>query len=250
MDWAKMHLNRLDKSPPPSLLSSAYDNLHALLTRTHLLELPSGTPTPLGALARALFGPSNPQRHQRIVQLIFTEFLEVLEAAIEAELQQGVTLFALFEAIDAHFLNLARTVVREFSVQEEMRADQLSGLWMRILGPRASELRKFEKNRVLLNDVRGKTVRNKGSLVEHNGKLLSLRASLEGLRARLVSPLLRGRNTTMLTLEDQIRGISAVSEHLGALRKEQRGKVMESLYATLPRETYGLGAGQDRRGIS
>lgn len=238
MDWAKMHLNRLNSAPPPSTISAAYDNLHAMLSSAHILADDNGTPTALGSAAAAVFGPSNPQRHQRSIQLVFTEFLAVLEASIASELQHSVTLFALFEAVDAHFLNLARTVVREFSLQEEMRADQLSGLWTRILGPHANSLRKFEQNRILLNDVRDKTVRNKGVLVEHNGKLLSLRASLEGLRARLVSPLLRGRNSTTLTLEDQIQGISDVSEHLGAVRKQQRGKVMENLFASVPGRKY------------
>lgn len=238
MDWAKMHLNRLNSSPSPSSFSSAYDNLHNLLSSALILQDDTGAPTALGSAAAHIFGPSNPQRHQRNVQLVFTEFLTVLESSIAAELQHSVTLFALFEAVDAHFHNLARTVVREFSVQEELRADQLSGLWTRILGPKAGELRKFEQNRVLLNNVRDKTVRNKGVLVEHNGKLLSLRASLEGLRARLVSPLLRGRNSTTLTLEDQIQGISVVSEHLGAVRRQQRGKVMESLFASVPGRKY------------
>lgn len=238
MDWAKMHLNRLHNSPAPSPFSSAYDNLHNMLSNALILQDETGAPTALGTRASHIFGLSNPQRHQRNVQLVFNEFLAVLESSIASELQHSVTLFALFEAVDAHFLNLARTVVREYSLQEELRADQLSGLWVRILGPKAAELRKFEENRMLLNNVREKTVRNKGTLVEHNGKLLSLKTSLEGLRARLVSPLLRGRNSTTLTLEDQIQGISDVSEHLGAVRRAQRSKVMESLFASVPGERY------------
>ncbi|KAF4495105.1 hypothetical protein FAGAP_8764 [Fusarium agapanthi] len=245
MDWAKMHLNRLKSSPSPSTISSAYDNIHNLLSQAHVLEDASGSPTTLGRLTSHIFGLSNPQREQRMVQLLFTEFLSVLEDSIQAELQHSVTLFALFEAVDHHFLNLARTVVRESSAQEELHADMLSSLWTRLLGTRAAELRKFEQNRLLLRDVREKTVRNKGILVEHNGKLLTLKASLETLRSKLVSPLVRGVNSTTLTLEDQIRGLSDVSDYLGDVRKQQKGKVMETLFGSVPRKKYAI---EDRPG--
>ncbi|KAF5547974.1 hypothetical protein FMEXI_4925 [Fusarium mexicanum] len=245
MDWAKMHLNRLKSSPSPSTISSAYDNIHNLLSQAHVLEDASGSPTTLGRLASHIFGLSNPQREQRMVQLLFTEFLSVLEDSIQAELQHSVTLFALFEAVDHHFLNLARTVVRESSAQEELHADLLSSLWTRLLGTRAAELRKFEQNRLLLRDVRDKTVRNKGILVEHNGKLLTLKASLETLRSKLVSPLVRGVNSTTLTLEDQIHGLSDVSDYLGDVRKQQKGKVMETLFGSVPSKKNAI---EDRPG--
>ncbi|WZH49031.1 uncharacterized protein QYS62_010221 [Fusarium acuminatum] len=240
MDWAKMHLNRLNSSPSPSTISSAYDNIHNMLSQAHVLEDSTGSPTALGRLTNHVFGLSNPQREQRMVQLLFTEFLTVLEDSIQAELQHSVTLFALFEAVDHHFLNLARSVVRESSAQEELHADTLSSLWTRLLGTRAAELRKFEQNRMLLRDVRQKTVRNKGILVEHNGKLLTLKASLETLRSKLVSPLVRGVNSTTLTLEDQIRGLSDVSDYLGDVRKQQKGKVMETLFGSVPSQKYTI----------
>ncbi|KAH6956808.1 hypothetical protein DER45DRAFT_645384 [Fusarium avenaceum] len=240
MDWAKMHLNRLNSSPSPSTISSAYDNIHNMLSQAHVLEDSTGSPTALGRLTNHIFGLSNPQREQRMVQLLFTEFLTVLEDSIQAELQHSVTLFALFEAVDHHFLNLARSVVRESSAQEELHADTLSSLWTRLLGTRAAELRKFEQNRMLLRDVRQKTVRNKGILVEHNGKLLTLKASLETLRSKLVSPLVRGVNSTTLTLEDQIRGLSDVSGYLGDVRKQQKGKVMETLFGSVPSQKYTI----------
>jgi hypothetical protein len=239
MDWAKMHLNRLSSSPPPSTLSSLYDNLHTALLTTPLLQSPTtGVPTSLGHFTTFILGPSNPQREQRLIQLLFTEFLTILEDSISAELQHSLTLFALFEAVDFHFLNLARAVVRESSAQEELHADLLSGLWSRILGPHASSLRKFEQNRALLRNVREKTVRNKGVLVEHNGKLLTLKASLESLRSKLVSPLVRGANATTLSLEDQIKGLSDVSEYLTEVRRKQKGKVMETLFASVPGKKY------------
>lgn len=229
-----MHLNRLHNAPAPSTISAAYDNIHNLLSEAHILEDDDGTPTSLGNMATYIFGLSNPQREQRLIQVLFTEFLTVLEDSIAAELQHSVTLFALFEAVDNHFLNLARTVVRESTAQEELHSDMLASLWVRILGTRAGELRKFEQNRELLRTVRDKTVRNKRILVDHHGKLLTLKASLESLRGKLVSPLVRGANATTLSLDDQIRGISSVSDYLGELRKHQKGKVMERLFASVP----------------
>lgn len=241
MDWAKMHLNRFQSTQRTSTLSSAYDNVHNLLSQAQILEDSSGALTTVGRLTTFVFGPSNPQREQRVVQSVFREFLTVLEDSIASELQHSITLFALFEAVDRHLLNLARTVVRESSAQEELHADLLSGLWARILGPRANDLRKFEQNRLLLRDVRDKTVRNRGILEDHNTKLLSLKASLEGLRSKLVSPLVRGVNATTLNLEDQIRGISDVSEYLGDVRRHQKGRVMETMFASSQGRRYLIG---------
>lgn len=185
MDWAKMHLHRFQSTKKSSPLSLAYDNVHTMLSQANILEEPSGTLTPIGTVASFVFGPSTPQREQRVVQTVFREFLSVLEDSIQSELQHSLTLFALFEAVDRHLLNLVRTVARESSAQEELHADLLAGLWARILGPRAADVRKFEQNRLLLRDVRDKTVRNRGVLEDHNTKLLGLKASLEGLRAKL-----------------------------------------------------------------
>lgn len=229
-----MHLNRFQSTKRASTLGSAYDNMHNLLSRAHILEEPSGNPTPLGTLASVVFGPSTPQREQRVVQAVFHEFLSVLEESIASELQHSLALLALYETVDRHLFNLVRTVARESSAQEELHADLLSGLWARILGPRAADVRKFESNRLLLRNVRDKTVRNRGLLEDHNTKLLGLKASLEGLRAKLVSPLVRAANATApvpLGLDDQIRGIADVSAHLGHVRRLQKSRVMESLFA-------------------
>ena len=125
----------------------------------------------------------------------------MLEEAIDNELTHSLSLFAIFEAIDQQFLNLARTVVRESNRQDEHHADLLSSLWTRILGAKASDIKKYERNRLLLLNVREKTVRNKGILVEHNHKLLALKASLESLRRKLVSPLVRSVNSSTLSVE-------------------------------------------------
>ena len=79
-------------------------------------------------------------------------------------------------------------------------------------------MKKYERNRELLLNVREKTVRNKGILVEHNGKLLSLKANLENLRRKLVSPLVRSVNSSTLTLEEQIKGLEDVGVYLEGVR--------------------------------
>jgi hypothetical protein len=232
MDWARRELSQVQQLPPLPL-SSAFDNIHNLLSNVGILENPlTGQPTRLGRLATSLFGQSTPQRTKQTLQRTFNEFLTVLEEAVSSELQHSLALFALFEAIDHQFLNLARTVIREASLQDEAHADLLSSLWTRILGPRASEVAKYERNRRLLLNVREKTVRHKGLLVEHNHKLLALKANLEALRRKLVSPLVRSVNSSTLALAEQIRGLEDVGMYLEGVRMRQKGKLLEILYGS------------------
>ncbi|GAB1315987.1 Cytochrome c-like domain protein [Madurella fahalii] len=232
MDWARRELSQVQQLPPLPL-SSAFDNIHNLLSNAGILEDPvTGQPTRLGSLATSLFGQSTPQRTKQTLQRTFNEFLTVLEDAVASELQHSLALFALFEAIDHQFLNLARTVVREASLQDDRHADLLSSLWTRILGAKASEVAKYERNRLLLQNVREKTVRNKGILVEHNHKLLALKANLEALRRKLVSPLVRSVNSSTLTIEEQIRGLEDVGLYLEGVRTRQKGKLLEMLYGS------------------
>jgi hypothetical protein len=237
MDWAKRELSQLQLLTP-SPLSSAFDNIHTLLSRAGIFETPSGTPTRAGLLATSIFGMSSPQRTRQTLQRTFTEFLSILEESINSELQHSLALFSLFESIDRQFLNLARTVIRETSAQDAAQDDMLSSLWTKILGPNSSTLHKFEKNKKLLGNIRAKTVQNKSILLEHNGKLLTLKANLESLRRKLVSPLLRA-NASTLGVEEQIRGLEEVSGYLGGVRERQKGKLMEML--------YGAGSNSGRR---
>ncbi|KAL2266074.1 hypothetical protein VTJ83DRAFT_5426 [Remersonia thermophila] len=243
MDWARRELSQL-QTLPTLPLSSAFDNIHNLLSNAGILEDPStGQATFLGRVFSSLFGPSTPQRTKQTLQRTFNEFLTVLEDAISSELQHSLALFALFEAIDHQFLNLARTVVREASLQDQSHADLLSSLWTRILGPKASEVAKYERNRLLLQNVREKTVRNKGILVEHNHKLLALKANLEALRRKLVSPLVRSVNSSTLTLDEQIRGLEDVGMYLEGVRMRQKGKLLEMLYGSGSGSSVAAAAG-------
>lgn len=231
MDWARRELSQLHQISSSGPLTSAFTNLHTLLSRLGILETTTGTPTRLGQLTTSLFGPTTPQRTRHTLQRTFSEFLSVLEESINSELQHSLALFSLFESIDRQFLNLARTVIRESSHQEAAQDDLLSSLWTKLLGASSSTLHKFEKNKRLLSNIRAKTVQNKSILLEHNGKLLTLKANLESLRRKLVSPLLRGEGST-LSVEEQIRGLEEVGGYLGGVRERQRGKLMEMLYGS------------------
>lgn len=237
MDWAKRELSQISLSPP-SHLTSAFANLHSLLSSVGVLEK-NGHPTKLGLIATSLFGQTTQQRTRKTLQRTFTEFLSVLEESINNELTYSQALFALFESIDRQFLNLARTVIRESDQQERLESDMLASLWTRVLGSNSADLRKYEKNKQLLSNVRQKTVMNKHILVDHNGKLLTLKANLETLRKKLVSPLVRSDNSSTLSVEEQIRGLDSTYEHLSGVRERQKGKLMEMLY----------GAGSRRVGI-
>ncbi|KAK3682542.1 hypothetical protein B0T22DRAFT_287459 [Podospora appendiculata] len=230
MQWAQRELNQLQhRTTLP--LSTAYDNIYNLLSNTGLLDDPvAGQPTRLGAAVVSVFGYASPQRELKTLQRTFSEFLSVLEEAINNELHNSLALFSIFEAIDQRFANLARMVVREASDQDNAHSDLLSSLWTVILGARARDLRKYEKNRLLLLSVREKTVSNKGILVEHNHRLLLLKANLETLRERLVSPLVRSENGSTLSVEQQVRGLEEVADHLEVVRRGQKTKIMEILF--------------------
>lgn len=124
-----------------------------------------------------------------------------------------------------------------------MESELLSSLWTRVLGPNANALRKYSRNLQLLSNVRQKTITNKHLLVDHNGKLLTLKANLETLRKKLVSPLVKGEGST-LSVEEQIGGLEGVYSHLRGVRERQKGKMMEMIYGAGKRRV-GLGTGAD-----
>lgn len=265
MDWAKRELETLSSQPPSSLPGIVYDNFHSMLSRVGALERIStgssgdgsetseltSTPTTLGNIVMAVFGPTSTQRTHATLTRTFTEFLSVLEESINSELTHSAALFALFESIDRQFLNLQRTVVRESDAQERAEGEMLSSLWTRVLGPDAAMVRKYERNKRLLANVRSRTVANKHLLMDHRGRLLTLKVGLETLRRKLVSPLVRrndsvsfvgvlesgnGRaNARMLSpveavVESQIRGLEGAYDYLRGVREKQKAKLMEMVY--------------------
>jgi len=230
MDWAKRELSALS-SHQTSSLSSAFTNLHDLLSYVGLLQHSStGLPTPFGHVFTALFGTTHTQRTSQTLHRTFNEFLGVLEESINAELTHSTALFALFESIDRQFLNLHRTVIRESDTQERLETEFLSSLWTRIVGADGTMLKKYEKNKQLLASVRLRTTQNKSLLVEHNGKLVALKGNLENLRRKLVSPLVRRSDGSTIGVAEQVRGLEVTYDHLRRVREKQQGRMLEMLY--------------------
>ncbi|KAJ5688722.1 hypothetical protein N7462_003114 [Penicillium macrosclerotiorum] len=279
MDWAKRELETLSAQPPSSLPTIVFDNMHNMLSRLgaleHAAEISDGgipasttTTTTLGHLVMAVFGPTSAQRTRATLTRTFTEFLSVLEESINSELTHSTALFALFESIDRQFLNLQRTVVRESDAQERAEGEMLSSLWTRVLGPDAAAVRKYEKNKKLLANVRSRTVANKHLLVDHRGRLLTLKVNLETLRRKLVSPLVRRNDSVSFVgvdgtgagnaggagrtlgpveavIEGQIRGLEGTYDYLRSVRERQKAKLMEMVYGAGRKPSQSMLSGID-----
>lgn len=227
MEWAQRELLKLSQIPPPSHLSLAFSNLHTILSHLGVLENQStGLPTAAGKLTTELFGRTRAQLTRSTLHRTFNDFLTVLEEGINNELSASISLFAHFEAIDRQFLNLQRTVIRETDAQEREENEMLATLWTRIIGPNASQLRKFERNKSLLGSLRERTVANKHVLVDHNGRLLQLRSNLEILRKKLVSPLVRANDSSTLSVEEQIVGLEGTYLALRGTREDQKRRLL------------------------
>ncbi|KAL4952019.1 hypothetical protein BDW69DRAFT_29059 [Aspergillus filifer] len=276
MDWAKRELETLSSQPPSSLPTIVFDNVQDMLSRLGTLERVTGTgadatelttvPTSFGTIVTAIFGQTSAQRTRATLTRTFTEFLSVLEESIEGELTHSTALFALFESIDRQFLNLQRTVVRESDAQERAEGEMLSSLWTRVLGPDAAVVRKYEKNKRLLANVRSRTVANKHLLMDHRGRLLTLKVNLETLRRKLVSPLVRRNDSVSFAgsidsgsggrtlgpvesvIDGQIRGLEGTYDYLRSVREKQKAKLMEMVYGAgrkLPSSSPLLNDGSD-----
>lgn len=281
MDWARRELETLSAQPPSSLPAIVFDNVHNMFSRLGLLEYTSQLidggvtttkATPFGHAVMTVFGQTAAQRTHATLTRTFNEFLSVLEESINSELTHSTALFALFESIDRQFLNLQRTVVRESDAQERAEGEMLSSLWTRVLGPDAAIVRKYEKNKKLLANVRSRTVANKHLIVDHRGRLLTLKVNLETLRRKLVSPLVRRNDSVSFmgveggssgsgnsnagrmigpveaVIDGQIRGIEGSHDYLHSVRERQKAKLMEMVYGAGRRAPSSMFAGLDGQG--
>jgi hypothetical protein len=260
MDWVRRELTVIHSQPPSSLPSVVIDNIHNMLSQVVSLEHGNvqtidgeasttgsqfpGSPTLLGTVVTTVFGATSAQRTRAALTRTFTEFLNVLEESINSQLTHSTALVGLFESIDRQFLNLQRVVVRESDTQEREEGEMLSSLWTRVLGPNAALVRKYEKNRKLLADVRRRTVNNKHQLMDHQARLLNLKVNLETLRRKLVSPLVRQKNDSFMSIssaidttnsvlgaiEGQIEGVEDTYEFLRGRRETQKAKYMDMVY--------------------
>ena len=223
IEWTKRELAQVAYQVP-STLSSVVENLSMTIRSV-------GGPQ-LSTSIHSLLGLTNAQITKSTLTRTFHEFLGALEEGINRELTKSTALFALFEASDRQFLNLQRSVARETDSQDALRDAELATLWGKLIGPSKSRLRKYEKNQQLLRNLRERTVHNKLVLVEHNQRLLSLKANLEMLRQRLVSPLMRRENVSTASIAEQIQGLDGTYEFLGSARQRQKDKRFASMYGS------------------
>lgn len=252
MDWAKRELAGMSSVQGTSINTLVFDHIHGLLNRGGLLEDARGSPTKVGEILTRVMGTSSPQRTRATLTRTFHEFLSVLEESINNELTHSTALFSLFESIDRQFLNLQRTVVRESDTQERLESDLLSTLWTRVMGGNASMLRKYEKNKQLLLDLRARTVSNKHLIMEHHGRLQTLKVNLETLRKKLISPLVRRNDSITIdsvsVVGDQIHALEGTYEYLKRVRQTQKSKLMSMIYGARPSVRNSI-VGQDGMGI-
>ncbi|KIX04050.1 uncharacterized protein Z518_07603 [Rhinocladiella mackenziei CBS 650.93] len=253
MDWAKRELEGVTSGQGNSFAGVVFDHMHALFNRGGLLETSRG-PTALGKMLTDLFGSSSPQKTRATLTRAFHEFVNVLEESINSELTHSAALFALFESIDRQFLNLQRTVVRETDTQERLENDLLSSLWTRVMGPNSAMLRKYEKNKQLLSSVRARTVNNKHLLMEHHGRLQTLKVSLETLRKKLISPLVRRNDSVSIdngsVINHQIRGLEGTYDYLKGVREKQKSKLMEMVYGAKAGRSTLVGVSGGLEGVA
>ena len=241
MDWAKRELSTLTHTEP-STIGSALTNVHTMFTRSGLLSDPqTGLPNQAGVILASLLGSTPQQRTRNTLQRTFVELLSTLEESINAEITHTTRLFSLFAIIDSQFVNLQRTTVRELDSQEQAEGELLSSLWQRVMGGSESRLRKFEKNKKLLQSVRQRTVNNKHLIMDHDRKLKALQQNLEVLRQRLLKPVIHEREGSSAGVEEQIRGLEGTYEYLRGVREEQKARVLERLYGSGGRERISIG---------
>ena len=230
MDWAKRELGSLP-SPSSFPLSTAASNVQDFLARMGVLvNKNTGEATALGTAVAAVFGNTPAEAQRRALRHTFKELLSMFEETINNELTLTTTLFTFFGSIDLQFRNLQRTTVREFDLQDKMETELLSTMWARAVGGHRGKLKKYEKNKALLQTVRGRTVANRNLVEEHNGKLMALKQSLESLRRRLVGPLLKDGDDSHSDIAEQVRGIENIWVDLRTTRESQKGRFMEALY--------------------
>jgi len=202
--------------------------VHLALDRMGLLEV-DGRPTVMGQLVRGVVGQTVAQRNLNTLQQTFNHFLNVLEESINGELEQSVRLFAHFESIDRQFSQLHSTVLTENVLQENQESEFLSNLWNYLLKNRSSQIRKFEKNKQLLTEVRARTLLNRNALMQHSNRLLQMKSNLELLRKKVTSAVFRANESVILPVEEQIKGLEDTYLYLKEARETQKRAMRQKL---------------------
>ena len=246
MEWAYRELSRAIDADPPQL-SAVIDNLSHLSVSVSRGILPHFSP-----VVHELLGMPNSYHGQRVaLARTFTEYLATFEDCIAGELTAAQNIFALFAASEKQMTNLQRAIVRETSTQDALTDAELATLWSKLFGrsSTSARLRKFERNKDLLAGLRERTVGRKKELGQANSHILSMRASLEGLRKSLMSPLIKSENTSSAGLREQIEGVEGTWRYLRMAREKQKGGFIASLVGnkesrlTIGEENEAVGGG-------
>lgn len=224
MDWAKRELSQLLIAGTPTS-GTAEGRLASAMEKT-ILFAHKACGSMISKQLTGLFGRTPTQIQHDTVSRTFHEFLSVLEHSIEQELAHALAIFGLFESIDQQFVNLHRAAGRELDTQQANYDYDISTIWARAIGPNKDKVAKYEANKDLLGSVRARTIFNRNVMQEHTQRLMSLKANLDILRQRLVSPLVRAENSSLIGVKEQIKGIDGVYQYLSKVRDEQKERIL------------------------
>ena len=244
--WAKLNLESIGQSADGSVVT-ALDNVHSLLSSLGLLESSDGSMSWIGKSLKVIFGLTPRQKSALTLHHTFNEVLNTLEDAIKNELNMAAELFKIFESIDKQFDNLHRVVAREQDQQERELDQELASLWVQLMSSRKSVImEKFQRNKELLSTLRTRTVSNKKMLAQHNHGLVALKAGLEVLRGKLVSPLIRSNGSGAPSIEKQIECLEGTYRYLTEARQPQKDGLFDSLRAFANRQNPYTGRMESR----
>lgn len=230
MEWAKNRLAQLHKETG-NPMAIMWDNIHTLGSRFGLLtDKETGDHTAVGAALLQIFGTPSTIHRQVEVHRLFNHYLNALEEGINNELLYSAAIQILFHTVDQRFQNIVRVISRETDQQEREEGQMLGSLWTKLMGASSNSLKKFERNRDLLQMLRGRTIVNKEHIIGHRLKLITMKAGLEDLRKRLVSPLIRSNDTNFDGIPIQINTLDRTYNHISALRSESKTSMMYMMY--------------------
>lgn len=241
MEWAKRELEAL-QGPSTGRLSTALGNVHSALCTVGFLER-HGEPTAIGKAVANTFGQTFQQRSKSTLQRTFTQLVTVLEENISSELGRAAELFMIFETVERQFQNLQRMVAREEDQMSTQKDEFLASLWRKSLGNQL-KLKKYEKNLKLLSSVRASVLDNMIELQAHNRVITSLREQLDGVRKKLVSPLIQSAHSNSFGLEHQLQGLAGTHDFLKGLRDKQKHKVLQKLWGG-PKKRVSITTGRE-----
>lgn len=230
IEWSRRELTKT-QSQEMSTLSAAFTNIFDSLCSVGIFHGPDRQPNRLGKLFTELFGQTVPQKTKAAMRRSFKSFLEVLEEAIQSELQHSTQLFGMFESIERTFVNLVRAAKREEDTQDIEESQYLAALWVRLVGPQEHEIKKFKRNKDLLTHLQNKAKSHKTMVKEQQSVLLRMSHDMETLRRMVAGPLVRNESH-FINIEEQIDGLVQAHAYLQAARERARETGMKMLWGS------------------